>query len=83
MTAIMHPQACLLYKHILLPPKETKLLRDTEMKHELISLLMVSPILNPGALAESRRLLVFINRQREEGEREKGAQQMTETIWKW
>lgn len=65
-------------------PEQTSLLRDTGMKHELICVSVVSPILNlrlwprPGRRKE---LHVFINRQKRKGEREKWAQQMTETIW--
>lgn len=61
MVAIMHREACLLYRHVRLPQNKTNLLRDTEKKHELIYVLVVSSILNPGQAQE--RLCVFINRQ--------------------
>lgn len=61
MATIIHPQAFLLYR-------QTNLLRDTEMKHEIICVFVVSPILNPGLWprpGHCERLHVFINRQRE------------------
>lgn len=48
--------------------EQTNLLRDIEMKHELICVLVVSPILNPALWPRPERrerLHVFINRQRE------------------
>lgn len=65
MATIMHPHASLLYG-------QTELLRDTKMKHELICVFVVSPILNPGLWPRPEhceRLHVFINRQRETRER--------------
>lgn len=51
-------------------PEQTNLHRDTGMKQELICVLVVSPILNPGLWPRPerrKRLCVFINRQREKG----------------
>lgn len=53
--------------------EQTNILRDTETKHELICVSVVSPILNPSLWPRPKRcerILVFINRQREKGKRE-------------
>lgn len=50
--------------------EQTNLLRDTGIKHELICVLVVSPILNLMLWPRPerrKRLHVFINRQREKG----------------
>lgn len=57
MVAIMHREACLLYRHVRLPQNKTNLLRDTEKKHELIYVLVVSSILNPGQWPSPRETL--------------------------
>lgn len=73
MATIMHPQACLLYKHVLLPQNKPTSSETLGMKHELICVLVVSPILNPRLWPRPEhrdQLHVFINRQGERGKRE-------------